>query len=187
MHRSSASRAISAIGLLVVVAALIGSATATAAQRCTHVRTTPAEDARAAHDATLCLVNRERAAHGLRALRSSDPLDRAARGHSRDMVQRRFFDHTAPGNVTFVDRIMRARYAPRGGWSVGENLAWGSGELSQPLAIVRGWMHSPGHRANILNRRFRSIGLGIARGIPVSASAAVARSGATYTTDFGSR
>lgn len=186
MQRSSGFRTPLAAALLTILAALLFSASANAA-RCADVHATPADNPRAAHRATLCLLNQERAAHGLRPLRSNDALATAARGHSRDMVRRSFFDHTAPGNVTFVDRIRRANYSPRGAWAVGENLAWGSGSLSDPASIVRGWLNSPGHRANILNGRFRSIGLGIARGVPVDASAAMARSGATYTTDFGSR
>ncbi|MDO8185499.1 CAP domain-containing protein [Conexibacter sp. JD483] len=185
MQRPSGFRAWLTAASLAIVALLAASTSALAA-RCADVHTTPAEDAGAAHRATLCLLNQQRAAHGLRPLRSNDALASAARGHSRDMVRRSFFDHTAPGNVTFVDRIRRARYSPRGSWSVGENLAWGSGNLSEPASIVAGWMRSPGHRSNILNGRFRSIGLGIARGVPVDASAAMARSGATFTTDFGS-
>lgn len=186
MRRPSGFRTSLAAALLATAVVLSLTASANAA-RCANVHTTPSENARAAHDATLCLLNKERAAHGLRPLRSNDALASAARGHSRDMVRRSFFDHTAPGNITFVDRIRRAKYAPRGPWAVGENLAWGSGNLAEPASIVANWMRSPGHRANILNGRFRSIGLGIARGVPINASAAMARSGATYTTDFGSR
>jgi uncharacterized protein YkwD len=183
VHRSPGFRASLAIGLLALLAVMVPSAIASAAKTCAHARTTPGEDARAAYEATLCLLNRERAAHGLRPLRESDPLDRAASGHSKDMVRRRFFDHTAPGNVSFIERIRRARYSPRGSWAVAENIAWGSGQLAQPLHIVQSWMRSPGHRANILDGRFRSIGIGVARGVPVAASSG----GATYTTDFGSR
>jgi uncharacterized protein YkwD len=46
-------------------------------------------------------------------------------------------------------------------------------------------MRSPGHRANILKRSFRQIGIGIETGLPVRVSAS--QSGATYTTDFGYR
>jgi uncharacterized protein YkwD len=193
VHRSLGSRAPAflatlAIGLLTLVgllpAATASAATATAAASgCANAGTSPAQNAGAARQATLCLLNRQRSAHGLRPLRSSAPLAQAATAHSRDMVRRRYFDHTAPGNVTFVDRIRHAHYGSRGGWSVGENIAWGSGSLAQPAQIVTGWMNSPGHRANILDGRFRSIGIGIARGVPVSGTG----SGATYTTDFGSR
>lgn len=188
MHRPSGFRTslAAALVVIVVVVVLLPSASANAA-RCADARTSPAENPRAAHRATLCLLNQERAAHGLRPLRANGALASAASGHSHDMVRRSFFDHTAPGNVTFIDRIRRARYSPRGSWSVGENIAWGSGSLAEPASIVANWMRSPGHRANILDGRFRSIGLGIARGVPIDASAAMARSGATYTTDFGSR
>jgi uncharacterized protein YkwD len=47
--------------------------------------------------------------------------------------------------------------------------------------MVRAWMDSPGHRTNILNRRFRDIGIGIVVGTPSGPG------GATYTTDFGTR
>jgi uncharacterized protein YkwD len=66
---------------------------------------------------------------------------------------------------------------------VGENIAWGSQELATPRSIVNGWMHSPGHRANILNRRFREIGIGVSRGAPEPGFDRAA----TYATDFGAR
>lgn len=188
MHRTHGLLATFSAVLLAALSALaLTSGTAAAAGRCDGARVSPADSPRAARAATLCLLNAERAAHGLRPLRASAPLAKAARRHSRDMVRRSYFSHTAPGNVSFVDRIQRADYAPRGGWAVGENIAWGGGELSQPARVVKSWMNSPGHRANILNGSFRAIGIGIARGVPVSATAAWARSGATYTTDFGSR
>ncbi|HWC25664.1 MAG TPA: CAP domain-containing protein, partial [Solirubrobacteraceae bacterium] len=69
-------------------------------------------------------------------------------------------------------------------WSLGENIAWGSGERATPQEIVRAWMRSPGHRRNILERRFRNIGIGVATGAPGDVSG---RPAATYTTDFGQR
>lgn len=184
---AAAAKAAKRVGDAVAAAAKSGKRAGSAADGgCEHARVAASEQPRAALDATLCLVNEQRAAHGLAPLRADPALARAARGHSRDMVTRRFFDHTAPGNVTFGERIRRARYAPKGAWSVGENLAWGSGALAEPISIVRSWMRSPGHRANILSSRFRAIGIGIARGVPVAASAALASSGATYTTTFGS-
>lgn len=135
-----------------------------------------------------CLLNRERRARGLAPLRPDPRLARAARGHARDMVQRRYFGHVAPGNVTVVDRVRRARYlAGARRWTVGENLAWGTGRLATPAQIVRGWMRSPGHRANILSPSFREIGIGVARGVPVAGAAAGKRAGATFTTTFGAR
>ena len=80
----------------------------------------------------------------------------------------------------FAARIRKAGYR---GYTLGEDLAWGSGTLGTARAIVAAWMHSPGHRANILNGRFREIGLGVARGAPVGGQD---RAG-TYVTDFGTR
>jgi len=131
-------------------------------------------------DSTLCLLNAERRARGLPALRNNAKLRLAATRHSQDMVNRRYFDHTAPGGVSMVTRVRRTGYTKAAGsWALGENIAWGSGSLSTPARIVRAWMHSSGHRANILDREFREIGIGIAVGTPEDLD------GATYTTDFG--
>jgi uncharacterized protein YkwD len=133
----------------------------------------------AAH-ATLCLLNRQRRAHGLKKLRDNSRLDLASRRHANDMARRNYFAHG-----DFVGRIRAAHYL-RGanrGYTVGENIAWGSWDYATPAAIVDTWMHSPGHRANILNGRFHEIGLGVARGAPVSGQSR----GGTYVTDFGTR
>jgi uncharacterized protein YkwD len=140
----------------------------------------------AVRDAVLCLHNKERARHGLPLLRENPRLRRAAAGHSEHMVSRRFFDHISPGGTTMVDRIRRTGYTSGArAWSLGENIAWGSGSLATAAQIHRSWMRSSGHRANILQRSFREIGIGIETGLPVRLSAA--QSGATYTTDFGYR
>jgi uncharacterized protein YkwD len=137
-------------------------------------------------DAVLCLHNRERARHGLPRLRENPKLRRAAKRHSANMVAERYFDHTSPGGSTMVSRIRRTGYVRRArSWALGENIAWGSGRLASAAQIHRSWMNSPGHRANILQRSFREIGIGIETGLPVRLSAA--QSGATYTTDFGFR
>jgi uncharacterized protein YkwD len=136
--------------------------------------------------AVLCLHNRERARHGLPRLRENPLLRRAAERHTDDMVSERFFDHTSPSGSTMVERIRRTGYTKRArSWALGENIAWGSGSLATAAQIHRSWMKSPGHRANILQRSFREIGIGIESGLPVRLSAA--QSGATYTTDFGFR
>lgn len=131
--------------------------------------------------ATLCLLNKERTSHGLGALSGSAVLDKAADNFAEDMVQRRFFDHVSPGGGTFMDRIKAAGWTASGGWSAGENIAWGSGSYATPEAIVDGWMHSPGHRANILNGSFTQIGIGIAEGAP---QPGVRGDAGTYVTDF---
>jgi uncharacterized protein YkwD len=132
--------------------------------------------------ATLCVLNAERARHHLRPLRLNRRLSTAARRHSRAMARHRFFSHDSLGGGSFVDRIRGTGYLSGArSWFVGENIAYGSGSRSSPRAIGSAWMHSPPHRANILNRSFRAIGIGLASGTPVG------RGGATYTTDFGRR
>jgi uncharacterized protein YkwD len=128
---------------------------------------------------TLCLLNAERRRHGLRQLRLNKRLSRAARRHSQDMVRKRYFDHTSRSGASFVDRIRRTGYltgARR--WKVAENIAWGTYWLASPRAIIKAWMDSPGHRANILDRSYREIGIGVATNSGPKA---------LYTTDFGAR
>jgi uncharacterized protein YkwD len=129
--------------------------------------------------AILCLLNAERAGKGLPALHANGALKRAAQAWARRMISGRFFAHEA-GNSTVLSRIKRTGYV-RGNWSLGENIAWGSGALATPQAIVNGWMHSPGHRANILHGSFKDIGIGIKLGAPGRGLSG----GATYVTDFG--
>lgn len=131
---------------------------------------------------TLCLLNAERGKRGLRRMRLSTKLSKAARRHSRDMVRRDYFSHTSLSGASFVDRIRRSGYLSGAtSWMVGENLAWGSGPRSTPRQTVRAWMRSPGHKHNILTARYLHIGIGIVPGAP----ARVGRTAATYTTDFG--
>ncbi|MCP2342216.1 CAP domain-containing protein [Actinomadura rupiterrae] len=118
----------------------------------------------------LSLVNAERAKHGCVALSVNTKLRAAAQGHSEDMVSRHFFDHTNPDGKGPGDRIAAAGY-PRAAW--GENIAYGQ---ATPASVMDAWMHSPGHRANILNCAYRAIGVGVAF-----------RSSSPYwTQDFGS-
>jgi uncharacterized protein YkwD len=76
------------------------------------------------------------------------------------MVQHGFFEHESRNGGAFWKRVERF-YTPRGfrSWEVGENLAYGSPDLSA-AATVRMWMNSPGHRENLLSRSWREIGLG---------------------------
>jgi uncharacterized protein YkwD len=70
-------------------------------------------------------------------------------------------------------------------WSVGENLAWGQRHLATPRAMVRAWMQSAEHRANLLDRHFADVGIGVAAGAPVALEPG--ELGGTYVTDFGRR
>ena len=113
-------------------------------------------------------MNEARAAHGVGPLRHGACLTKAARAHSQDMLARGVFGHS-----NFVERMQRARVR---GPHVGENLAWGIGSAVEANAIVAGWLASPLHRGNLLDPRFRRVGLGIATG------QFVGRAGATLVT-----
>jgi uncharacterized protein YkwD len=170
-------------------ACLLALATAPAAlaeRSCAAASATPASAAkRTIVRATLCILNVERARHGLRKLSLNKRLSRAAGEHAEDMARRKYFSHDSLGGGSFLDRIRRTGYL-RGArrWSVGENLAWGTGGSSAPGAIARMWMNSPGHRANILSSTFREVGIGVVHGSPVGRAA---RPAATYATEFGTR
>ena len=102
------------------------------------------------------LVNAERAKYGLSALSWADDLSRVARGHSRDMIDRGFFDHTNPDGRSPFDRLRLAGISYR---TAAENIAYGQ---RTPEAVMNAWMNSPGHRANILNANVKEIGVGAA-------------------------
>jgi uncharacterized protein YkwD len=134
-------------------------------------------------DALLCLHNQIRAQNDLPALRDNSKLAKAATGHSYDMVNEGFFDHTSPDGDSFVDRIIGARYAKRNdGWTLGENLAWGTGDLSSAKGVMDAWMNSAGHKANILKRTYKEVGIGVRLGVPSDDGV-----GATITADFGAK
>ncbi|MGE5690757.1 MAG: CAP domain-containing protein [Pseudomonadota bacterium] len=97
-------------------------------------------------------MNRVRAAHGLPALRLDPTLVRAARAHTRYMVAKNVFTHG-----DFGTRMRR--FGARGP-HLGENLAWGSGSNARAAALVQMWLNSPPHRANLLRRGFRRVGVG---------------------------
>ena len=135
--------------------------------------------------ATLCLVNRERAAQGESPLQSNSKLQDSAQAHTESMAWGNYFEHLGPGGQTPLDRMREAGYiySSNLGFEVGENIAWGTGSLSTPRAIVSAWMGDPGHRANILDSHFRDSAVGVSPHPP--SSLAHGQSGGIYTQDFG--
>jgi uncharacterized protein YkwD len=179
------SRRNAATALAVAVAALAAPAGAQASAQdapCPGADAVPTSGTIAvAAQATLCLLNNERAAAGLHPLTEAAGLTQPSAAYSARMVTENFFAHVAPDGATLTDRLEANGYIdPDGDWTVGENLAWGQGNLATPRNITIAWMKSPGHRANILTGEFTEVGLGIVPGTPGDPSW-----GATYTTDFG--
>ncbi|MFJ9965310.1 CAP domain-containing protein [Streptomyces avermitilis] len=118
---------------------------------------TPAGLARTAED-VLGLTNAERTAAGLRPLAGDPLLTAAAQAHSADMVTRAFYSHTGPDGSEPWHRAAAAGSTRR---TIGENIACGQRSAAE---VVRGWMNSPGHRANILKPGFTHLGTGFAGG-----------------------
>ncbi|WP_411113781.1 CAP domain-containing protein [Streptomyces sp. 029-5] len=108
----------------------------------------------------LSLTNTERTRAGLRPLAGDTRLATAAQAYSADMAARAFYSHTSPEGLAPWDRAAAAGAAHRG---IGENIACGQRD---PREVVRGWMDSPGHRANILEPGFTHLGVGFAGGGP---------------------
>jgi uncharacterized protein YkwD len=117
-------------------------------------------------------MNSARAAHGLRPLRFDGGLDRAAAAHTAEMLRGNTFSHG-----DFARRMAAFHLAG----SLGENLAWGTGPAGSARSIVRMWLASPSHRANLLRPGFRRIGLGLAHGTFEGYGGAT-----VVTADFGS-
>ncbi len=135
--------------------------------------------------ATLCLVNQVRGQNGLPALAPNAELQQSADQHNNDMVTEDYFAHNGPGGDTPLSRIEATGYLsnPNVSYVVGENIAWGTLDLSTPSAIVNAWVNSPDHLANILNASYTDSGLSVAPQAP--ASLAEGQQGAIYTQDFG--
>jgi uncharacterized protein YkwD len=132
--------------------------------------------------ATLCLLNAERADRGLATLKPHRSLERAALVHGSDMIEHTYFSHDGRNGSRPAQRIRAAGYlASDGAWRIGENLAWGTGDLATPRSIMSAWMASSGHRANILQPAYREIGISVLPGNPASRDGA----GATFVTEFG--
>ena len=103
-------------------------------------------------DAMFEKVNATRAANGLQPLRPAPVLFRSARRYARWMMRRDYFGHL--GRIRTSGRFAL----------VGENLEWHTGKRPRVAGTVQAWLESPGHRALMLDTRFRWLGTGMAYG-----------------------
>jgi uncharacterized protein YkwD len=131
-------------------------------------------------------LNVLRASHGLVRLRVSPALAAAATAHSTSMAKKGYFSHNSANGASFSSRI--AYFYPARGyrsWSVGENLLWASPDVGAVRALKL-WLGSPPHRANLLNPRWREVGLAAVHS--TSAPGVYHNAPATIVTaDFGAR
>jgi uncharacterized protein YkwD len=125
---------------------------------------------RAMRAAVLCLINQQRADHGLPALRESGLLDRSAQGWTNVMVATRNFWH----GVNFAARITAVGFVWR---DAGENIATG---FPTPASVVTAWMASKDHCQNILGPHYSRVGTGLSR----RAVGSFASRPSTWTQDF---
>jgi uncharacterized protein YkwD len=134
----------------------------------------------------LSQINAFRAARGLVRLRVSPGLTTAASAHSAQMARLGYFSHNSANGQSFSARVAQT-YSPRGfrSWTVGENLAWGGPDIGAVRAF-RLWLGSAPHRANLLNPRWREVGLGA---VHTTSGPGVYGGGpaTVVTADFGAR
>jgi uncharacterized protein YkwD len=111
-------------------------------------------------EAMYCGVNVVRRAYGLSAVRGNGPLNRSSLIKA-NAVRQCGFTHT-PCGMSFSGTFRRAGYLPARAF--GENLAWGQSDLGSPMNTLGNWLRSPEHRANLLARRWRDLGIAVERG-----------------------
>jgi uncharacterized protein YkwD len=161
-------------GMIAVLAGVlvlhVGVSTASRKSRgaCEGANVIPVDEAtrRQAASAVVCLVNLLRARYDMRAVRVSYALTETALQHSGDMVRRTYFSHDAPSEP-FSVRMSRTGYArAHRRCTLSEAMAWGTNATARVL--VRMLRRSPEHRAILLDRAQRDMGIGLALGAPVS-------------------
>lgn len=111
----------------------------------------------------VCLTNYARHKKGLKRFTVNRTLTRSARHKAADILVYDDFSHSACGR-DFTFWMERFGYSNGGGWTAGENLAWGNGSYGTSHSIFSAWLNSPGHRRAILSRDFEDIGIGIVHG-----------------------
>ena len=141
----------------------------------------------------LRLHNEARTERGVAALCAQEELMAAARGHSKDMIERGYYDHEAPDGADPGDRISRAGYPFS---TYAENISRttgitsragdgpGRGEVGETF---EGWMGSPPHLKNLMNPELVEVGIGVASGRGAASSPGGLGETDVYTVDFGAR
>jgi uncharacterized protein YkwD len=156
---------------VVTAAAAAGEPVARAAAGCPGARAQISKaPSRKLRSALLCLVNRKRAAEGLRALRLDRKLQRAAGRHARDMVKHDYFAHQRDGGPDLTARLDKVGW---NGKAWGETIAYGCGSSSSPKATLKNWLNSPPHRDILLSGDYGRGGLGVGAEAPCGAGGAI--------------
>lgn len=143
-----------AIGLIAAFSGHHDSNHSSASNSGTTTTTTPSADASTEEQQAVTLLNQDRAANGLPALKVNSKLTALAESYAQDMINRNFFSHYNPEGQSPFDRMSKAGI----GYSyAGENLAINTSVTAAETAF----MNSSGHRANILNSNYTEVGIGV--------------------------
>jgi uncharacterized protein YkwD len=145
-----------------------------------------ARNTRAVEAATLCLINRLRLDHDVRALRANRALSLVATSQATNMLRGNYFADDRPSGRTPMSLVAVTRYRPRAAHvAVGENIAWGTGGDTTPARIVAAWLASPPHREVMLSPGYRDVGVSVTPAVP--AVLHPHGRGATYVIELGAR
>ena len=115
-------------------------------------------DAATAQTAMVCLTNYARAQEGLAPLRANPTLNAAGQAKLAGDINCAEFSHTPCGQP--FDNVFAAYVQGATSYQIGENIAWGTGNFGTPRGAMNGWLHSQGHRENILTAAYAEIGIG---------------------------
>jgi uncharacterized protein YkwD len=128
--------------------------------------------------------NKARKKRGLKPLCVHPALTQAARAHSQEMLDKDYASHESFNGESVRERLERYGYTSDGYsyYAIGENIAWGCGSYGGPNRIFNWWMNSSKHKSNILNKKFREVGIGARTGTFKSCGQAT-----MYTVDFATR
>jgi uncharacterized protein YkwD len=163
------------------------SAPARARPSCAYANLRPtAADTALVDGATLCLIDRVRAADRLRPLHANRELQAVAGRQATDMVRDDYFGDDSPSGQTPGRLIAALPYgAHASSLATAQNLGWGTLSAATPAGILTAWMHSPPHRKVILTPAFRDVGIGVSPAVP--SILGHGSRGATYAVEFAVR
>jgi len=117
-------------------------------------------DLATAETAMLCLTNYARAQSGLPPLRLNTALNNAGQAKLAADLSCAQFSHTPCGQP--FDSVFSTYVQGATSYQIGENIAWGTGNYGTPRGAMNGWLHSDGHRENILTAAYAELGIGYA-------------------------
>jgi len=128
-----------------------------------------------------CMHNYARLKVGRAALRSNSLLTSSSDAKSYDILRCQQFSHTACGR-SMLYHFQRVGYTKCSTWGAAENITWATGSYATVARRMSGWLHSDGHRNNILSPKYRDLGLGLRIGTLKGSSGA-----RVWTAHFGYR